>query len=79
MRQAHMPAWAALRDAGRVELAAACDVNRASADSLAKQYQVPHVFEDFGDLFRRVELDLVDIATPNMFHVPAALAAFKAG
>jgi predicted dehydrogenase len=79
MCQTHMPGWAALRAAGRVELSAACDVNRASADSLAKQYQVPHVFEDFGDLFRRVELDLVDIATPNMFHAPAALAAFKAG
>jgi predicted dehydrogenase len=79
MRQAHMPGWAALRDAGRVELVAACDVNRASADSLAKEHQIPHVFEAFGELFRRAELDLVDIATPNLFHAPAALAAFKAG
>jgi predicted dehydrogenase len=79
MRQVHMDGWTALRDQGRVELVAACDANRESAESIAKQYQIPHVFEDFGGLFRRTELDLVDIATPNMFHVPAALAAFKAG
>jgi len=79
MRQVHMNGWTALRDQGRVALVAACDTNRASAESIAKQYQIPHVFEDFGDLFRRTELDLVDIATPNLFHAPAALAAFKAG
>jgi len=79
MRTAHMPGWIALRDQGRVQLVAACDVNRVAADALAKEHQIPHVYEDFGDLFSRVELDLVDIATPNMFHAPAALAAFKAG
>jgi len=75
----HMVGWTALRDAGRVELVAACDVNRDRAEKLAKEHNIPNVFEDFGKMFGKVDLDMVDIATPNMFHVPVALAAFKAG
>jgi len=74
-----MDGWRALRQAGRVDLAAACDIRREAAESLAREHQVPRVFEDFGEMFRKVDLDLVDIATPNMFHAPAALAALKAG
>lgn len=76
---AHMVGWSALRDAGRVELVAACDAKRERAEKLAKEQKIPNVFEDFGKMFGKVDLDVVDIATPNMFHMPAALAAFKAG
>jgi len=79
MRAMHMNGWTALRQAGRVELVAACDTRREAAESLAKEHQVPHVFENFGEMFRKIDLDLVDIATPNRFHAPAALAAFRAG
>jgi len=79
MRATHMNGWTALRQAGRVDLAAACDIRREAAESLAGEHQVPRVFEDFGEMFRKVDLDLVDIATPNLFHAPAALAALKAG
>ena len=79
MRGAHMNGWAALRKQGRVELVAACDLRRESAEGLAKEFEIPNVFTDFTEMFRRVELDVVDIATPNMAHAPAALAAFKAG
>ena len=79
MRGAHMNGWAELVKTGRAELVAACDLRRPSAAALADEFKIPNVFTDFGDMLRKVPLDVVDIATPNMAHAPAALAAFKAG
>jgi predicted dehydrogenase len=79
MRDAHMNGWTTLVKEGRVELVAACDVRREPAQALADEHKIPHVFEDFQEMLRQTDLDLVDIATPNMAHAPAALAAFKAG
>jgi len=74
-----MNGWAELVKTGRAELVAACDLRRPSAAALADEFKIPNVFTDFGDMLRKVPLDVVDIATPNMAHAPAALAAFKAG
>ena len=79
MRGAHMNGWQALVEQGRVELVGACDLRKESAASLAKEFAIPHVFTDFKRMLRKVDLDAVDIATPNMAHAPAALEAFKAG
>lgn len=79
MRGAHMNGWKALVDEGRVLLTAACDMRRPSAQALAEEFAIANVFTDFKQMFRRVDLDVVDVATPNMAHAPAALAAFKAG
>jgi len=79
MRDAHMIGWNALRKAGRVELMAACDVRRETAEAFAKDFAIPHAFQDVDAMFRKMDLDLVDIAAPNMAHAPSALAAFKAG
>jgi len=79
MRDAHMNGWTALRDEGRVDLVAACDIRRKSAADLADEHGIPEVFTDFGQMLRKVDLDVVDVATPNMAHAPAALAGFRAG
>ena len=79
MRDAHIGAWTGLRDEGRVDLAAACDVRRPAAEALADQHGIPEVYDDAARMLRRVDLDLVDIATPNAAHAPAAVAALRAG
>ena len=79
MKGAHMFGWTALRDQGRVELVAACDNRRETAEAFAKEFSIPNVFSDFNDMFAKLDLDVVDVATPNMFHAPAGLAGFKAG
>jgi predicted dehydrogenase len=79
MRGAHMAGWTALRDEGRVELAAACDTRKETAAAFAKDFGIAKVFTDFNEMFAKVDLDVVDVATPNMFHAPAGLAGFKAG
>ena len=66
MRGAHMAGWTALRDEGRVELAAACDTRKETAAAFAKDFGIAKVFTDFNEMFAKVDLDVVDVATPNM-------------
>jgi len=79
MRDAHMVGLTALRDAGRMELVAACDVRRDVAQALATQHAIPQVFTDHREMLRQLDLDIVDIATPSAFHASIALDAFRAG
>ncbi len=79
MKGAHMSGWLPLRDEGRVELTAACDVRKESAEALALEHGIARVFTDYQEMLKAMEFDVIDIATPNAFHAPIAQAAFKAG
>jgi predicted dehydrogenase len=63
---------------------AVCDVDRNHRDEVAKicdhRYKVNCAkFEDFRDLCARKDIDAVLIATPDHWHVLAAIAAMKSG
>ena len=71
----HLPGWQALSN---VTVMALADINKATASALAMEFGVPHVFTDYNDLLK-LDLDAVDICTPNQVHVPAVRAALEAG
>ncbi len=73
-RGTHVPGWKALPD---VEIVAVCDVNLEAARAVAQEVGAERVFKDFRDLVK-MDLDAVDICTPNMLHTPAVLAALEA-
>lgn len=76
MRAAHLnPGWKAVPN---VELAAVCDIHKETAETLAKDFNVPLVFTDFREMLK-MDLDCVDICTPNKLHTPAVLAALNTG
>jgi len=76
VRGAHLnPGWKAVPN---VELAAVCDIDRNTAEKLAGDFGIPEVFTDFNELVK-LDLDCVDVCTPNRFHTPAVLAALNAG
>lgn len=76
VRRFHLtPGWLAVPDC---EIVAVCDIREEAARSLAADFQVPHVFTDFQDLVK-LDLDCVDVCTPNRIHTPAVLAALNAG
>ncbi len=61
-----------------IELAAVCDIDRERADHYAWQYQVPACYST-ADLFDRVQLDGVLIATPHYDHTPISIEALGRG
>jgi predicted dehydrogenase len=72
---AHIPGWKKIADA---ELVAVADIDRARAESTANQHGIAHVFTDFNDLVK-LDLDAVDVCTPNRAHAPVTIAALNAG
>jgi len=72
---AHFPAWQKIKEA---EVVAVADVNGEAAKAAAEKYNIPHVFTDFNELVK-LDLDAVDICTPNRFHAPATMAALATG
>ncbi len=72
--QVHIPGWKKINGA---EIVAVADVNEAAARRIAEKEGISQVFTDFEELLKKAEVDVVDICTPNRFHVPAAMAALE--
>lgn len=75
-RRGHLPGWTILED---VEVKAAADPSPQALDSARKDFNIKNVCEDYRELLKNEEIDIVDICTPNRFHAPATIEALKAG
>ena len=73
---AHLESACKARNA---ELYAICDVAEDLLQRMACTYQPRKTFLDYGAMLADPDLDAVIIATSDAFHVPAAIAALKAG
>ncbi len=71
----HIPGWRNLPEA---EIVGIADVSEATAKKAAEAAGGAQVFTDYRELLK-LDLDAVDICTPNKIHTPAALAALTAG
>jgi predicted dehydrogenase len=61
------------------EVVAAADPDAARLQQAADELRVPARYADPLEMLRKEDLDVVSVATPNKFHLPLALAAFRAG
>src|SRR5438552_3508969 len=74
-RMSHAAGWKHLADAAIVAVA---DVREDTAQALAKEFNIRHVFSDYQELVK-LDLDAVDVCTPNQVHMPAVVAALETG
>jgi len=56
-----------------------CGRNQAKLESAAEQWGWEEVSNDWQAVVSRHDVDVVDIAVPNVLHAPIAMAAAKAG
>ncbi len=75
-RAAHMPGY---RRDPRCRIVAVCDVEIDRARDAAREFDVPSATADPRELFRRDDLDLIDVCTPSHTHFELAWAALEAG
>jgi len=73
---AHMPGY---KNTGGAEMVACCDIIEATARTAADKFNIPAVYTDYREMFRKENLDAVSVCTPNAFHKAPAIAALKAG
>ncbi|HVX66220.1 MAG TPA: Gfo/Idh/MocA family oxidoreductase, partial [Bryobacteraceae bacterium] len=62
-----------------VERAVICGRDRARAERMAATWGWAEVATDWTAVVERPDIDLVDVATPNVLHAPMAIAAAAAG
>jgi predicted dehydrogenase len=75
-RTTQIPALRACEGARVVAIASA---HRENAESVAREFDIPHVEEDWRGVVGREEVDLVSIVTPPSTHAEMAVAALEAG
>ena len=73
---AHLPAYDKCTNA---KVVAITDLNRERAETAAKKYGIPEVYDTVEEMLAKADIDAVDICTWNNGHAPAAIAAAKAG
>jgi predicted dehydrogenase len=62
-----------------VEVAAFCQRTGSTAEDIAREFHIPHVFTDYRELLQLKEIDAVSIATPPYLHYPIAMEALDRG
>jgi len=72
----HMPGY---RNHPGATIAGVCDPILDRAKAAAETFGASFVTDDYKKLIARDDIDAVDIVTPNVFHIPIALAAIEAG
>ncbi|GIX05941.1 MAG: oxidoreductase [Candidatus Poribacteria bacterium] len=61
------------------KLIAVADASRNRAETFAKEFRVPRVYNDYRELLQDPEIDAVTICTPHHLHAPIAIAAAQHG
>lgn len=74
-RKSHLPALAALRDAGEVTLQAFCDVSEETLQESARDFGVERVYTDHHEMLEREELDGLFLLIPPTCHTDVELIA----
>jgi predicted dehydrogenase len=74
-RVGHLPGYTAARQ----PVAAICDVNNEPAFALAKQHNIPNVYDDWREMLATEKPDVVSVCVPNVAHRDIVLAALDAG
>jgi predicted dehydrogenase len=75
-RLAQLPAFASIPEWEVVGIASG---RRSSAESLAADFGIPRVYDDYSQLIDDDDIAVVDIVTPNYLHREIAVRAFEAG
>ena len=72
----HIPGYLKLPD---VQVVALCDTNPDTLKQAAEKFGVKQTFSDWRAMLRKVELDMVNVCTPNCYHAAPTIAALQAG
>jgi len=62
-----------------VEVVAIADINRGRAEKLARDFKVPKIYIDYGQMITQEELDAISVCTPNYLHTLVAVEALNHG
>ncbi|MCL7748468.1 Gfo/Idh/MocA family protein [Halalkalibacter alkaliphilus] len=62
-----------------IEIVSICDVNKEKAKKVGSEYGIENVYDDYVEMIRKENLDIVSICTPNSLHAEIAIFALMNG
>jgi predicted dehydrogenase len=77
--QRHLAGWQRLEKEGAARLEVVCDSDPARAQAAAERYSAHGWATDLEEVVRRPEVQAIDVCLPHHLHLPAILAAARAG
>lgn len=72
----HAGAYSAV---GEVELVAACDLNKEKLVKCGQRWQIPSLYQDYGEMLKKENLDILSICTWNSTHLDITREAVNNG
>ena len=72
----HLERYDTIEDA---EVVAIADTNQAELERVAEKHDIPHTYTDFRELFKRDDIEAVDVCLHNNLHMPVTVAALESG
>jgi len=72
----HMRKYSHMPD---VEVVAVAEIDEAKLKAWSEQYGVKNTYNDFREMLKRDDLDVIDVCAHNNLHVPIAMTVMKAG
>jgi predicted dehydrogenase len=72
----HYPGW---KESPYTEITALADIRPEPLKKFGAELGVSKLYKKAEDLIADKDIDIIDICTPNMYHMPVAVAALKAG
>src|SRR4030042_5080172 len=74
----HMKSLSNLRGV-KVDVVAVASQRQKSAGAFAKEFDIPHAYDDFRRILERSDVDVVDLCIPTDLHEPFSVQAAQAG
>lgn len=62
-----------------VDLVAACDVDKNKLEKCGNRWQIPHLYQDLGEMLRNEALDILSVCTWNLTHLDIIREAVNHG
>ena len=63
----------------RSEVIAVCDLDKAHAQEVAREYRIPRVYTNHLEMLESGDVDAVSVCLPNFLHAPISIDALNAG
>lgn len=77
--QSHCRAINDIKEKSEIDFVAIADIDRTRAETTAKKWGIPHVYEDYHEMLAKEDIESVVVTTFNQAHRKPTVDALKAG
>jgi len=70
----HLPSW---HEQSKCKVVAISDADKEQLEKVSKKWSIDNCFNSYKELLKLKDIDIVTVATPNIYHAPQTIAALN--